>query len=94
MRAQYRHDRIAGKLVLYDLDGPVSLTNDMEAVVLDLRRRDLLGEHERWFVYRDTDCNFDGVLLEAGEFSQFVLLHADLEGRAIGKMVNYMREQA
>lgn len=57
-------------LVIRDLDGPVSVTNDAEAVVEDLVAQGHLPEGRRLFYY-DTDGCYDELLHAGGRFTGF-----------------------
>lgn len=74
-RAVYSVEVRADVVILIDLDGERSVTNDAEAVVaqlvaggVDLARKPLL--------YRDTMLTWDEIRVEEGRFAGFRLLNA------------------
>jgi hypothetical protein len=67
-RSSYCVDRVEPDAVyIIDLDEGMSVTNNAEAVVLDL----FLKYGERRIIYRDTDGRWDELLHDKGHFTGF-----------------------
>lgn len=67
-RSSYRVARIAeGFVWIIDQDGPLSVTNDAEAVVADLFKT----YGDRRIIYRDTQGDWDELVHESGRFKSF-----------------------
>jgi len=57
------------KVFIVDHDGPLSVTNDAEAVCAELNEE----YPGRRIIYRDTDGNWDELVHENGRFIKFAL---------------------
>lgn len=72
MRSQFIVQEEDGVLVVTDLGGDRSVTNDAEAVVKHLASRYDLGQKR--IVYRDSEGRWDGLAVQNGEFAGFVMI--------------------
>jgi hypothetical protein len=75
MRATIQITRVGDTVVVLDQNGAVSVTNDIDAVVKHL----IDGSYIRrsaTFVYRDSQGEFDGVLVTDRAFQGFIHLGA------------------
>lgn len=73
-RANYAARRNGRFLEVQDLDGPVSVTNDVEAVILELAKVHPISDLT--VIYEDTDGVWDQLLIRNGRFGGFKLLRA------------------
>lgn len=64
-------DTSENDIVIVDLDGPVSVTNNAEAVVAFLHRILPGGLNEKQLFYRDTQGRFDELKVKNGAFDGF-----------------------
>jgi hypothetical protein len=70
-------------IIINDLDGPVSVTNDAENVVDYLRTRGLLTPQHK-IIYEDTEGTWDQMLITPSmEFKDFRLLNAKTVSEAM-----------
>lgn len=73
VRAHYfieEEDLLGERVVITDLDGPVSVTNDAEAVVAQLLEKGTIKPGGRLFYY-DTSGDLDELAYDAGGFTGF-----------------------
>jgi hypothetical protein len=69
-------------IFMYDLDGERSLTNDMQAVLKDLKKV-YVGIYNATIIYRDSEGCFDQVIVDEGGSFKFCTLVALSEEEAV-----------
>jgi hypothetical protein len=75
-RAYYSCSLVGKVFAIVDEDGPVSITNDVEAVVAEVVRTYDIKSGQP-MIYRDSEGRWDGIELdERGHFKDFILLGA------------------
>ena len=72
MRAFFDAGLEDGVIVIYDLGGFRSITNDAEAVIEDVARLYDLSQHR--VIYQDTAGEWDGIAVVHNKFAGFILL--------------------
>lgn len=85
-RAHYSHEIYERSrwrvMVLVDLQGPKTITNDAELIVADLVRAKLLRDTDK-LIYRDSDGRWDEISHVLGRFDGFCPLNAPNLGVAL-----------
>lgn len=81
-RAVFSVERDRDVIVIIDLDGPVSVTNDAEAVVAAVMAKEKAAPPPR-IVYRDTEGRWDGLRVQGGRFAGFVILGCSTRQAAV-----------
>lgn len=90
MRSMYEVKVIEGVICITDLGGMKSVTNDIEAIIGDLARAGLSLNAP--IVYRDSDGNWDGVLVENGAFKGFRILADQFRQEAMAAIKQFTKE--
>lgn len=75
LQASYTWQIDGDYLVIIDQDGPVSVTNDVEAVIADLVEEGVNVDSKR-VLYRDSEGLWDQILTTEGRFHDFRILTA------------------
>lgn len=85
-RSDYTLHIVSGVIAVQDLNqGGMSVTNDIENVITDLKRRGI-DFSDKLFVYRDSEGFWDGVLVKDGKFGGFVIIGASSRDEAASIM--------
>jgi len=81
VRSNYTFSIIGNILFIEDLNGAVSVTNDIENVLEFIQQNQLSPPIDSYdVIYRDSDGIIDGILTRDGEFKDFYLIgERDLE---------------
>jgi hypothetical protein len=80
-RSKYAASQVEDIIIVIDLGGTVSVTNDAERVVEELAEHFDLTMCR--IVYRDTEGRYDGLALKGGSFAGFVHLGVFTEEEAL-----------
>jgi hypothetical protein len=83
-RARWSWGHAGDYVLVYDLDGPLSVTNDAERVIETLAAQGVDVDSKR-VIYRDSEGRWDGMHVDRGRFSGFRLLGCASPEQAIAK---------
>lgn len=78
----YTVDSVTRVIMIYDRDGPRSVTNDAEAVIASLAAVGIRPD-DYTIIYLDSEGVWDGVMTEGGRFAGFKLLGARTPEQAL-----------
>lgn len=81
-RCSYKFRVSGDTLVLYDMDGPRSLTNDMERALAEIANETGLELNGRRIIYEDSEGRWDGVEFHEGTV-RFYSINTDNEADAL-----------
>lgn len=80
-KAYYHVEQHPGVIVLTDLNGSQSITNDAEAVIVDLSTKYDLVKNR--VIYRDSMGRYDGLAVKGNRFVGFIHIGLDDKHKAI-----------
>jgi hypothetical protein len=76
-KSNYSYEFINGVLILVDLGGDKSLTNDMERALEEISKKESISLNGYNIIYSDSEGLFDGVIYDGGNVSFYSINTTD-----------------